>query len=52
MIHDEESGGVPYDEMLFFNDCNWADHVGDIDREFGVLGVRTGSGYPPPAGII
>ncbi|KAL3799887.1 hypothetical protein ACHAW5_004399 [Stephanodiscus triporus] len=43
LIH-EESGGVPYDEMLFFDDCNWADHVGDIDRELGVLGVRTGSG--------
>jgi len=43
LIH-EESGGVPYDEMLFFDDCNWADHVGDIDGEFGVLGVRTGSG--------
>jgi len=51
MIH-EESGGVPYDKMLFFDDCNWADHVGDINREFGVLGVRTGSRYPPPAGII
>jgi hypothetical protein len=45
MIH-EELRGVPYDEMLFFNDCNW------VDRKFGVLGVRTGSGYPPPAGII
>ena len=51
MIH-EESGGVPYGEMLLFDNCNWAGHVGDIDREFGVLGVRTGSGYPPPAGII
>lgn len=26
MIH-EESGGVPYEEMLFFDDCNWQDHV-------------------------
>ena len=53
MIH-EEWGGVPYDEMLLFDDCNWADHnhVGNIDRKFGVLGVQTGSGYPPPAGII
>jgi len=43
LIH-EESGGIPYDEMLFFDDCNWADHVGDIEKEFGVVGVRTGVG--------
>ena len=43
LIH-EESGGIPYDEMLFFDDCNWADHVGDINKEFGVVGVRTGVG--------
>jgi hypothetical protein len=26
------------------DDCNWSDHVGDINREFGVLGVRTPQG--------
>ncbi|KAL7523836.1 hypothetical protein ACHAXR_000355, partial [Thalassiosira sp. AJA248-18] len=29
LIH-EESGGVPYEEMLFFDDCNWGDHVGHV----------------------
>eukprot|EP00578_Thalassiosira_sp_NH16_P024125 CAMPEP_0181099784 /NCGR_PEP_ID=MMETSP1071-20121207/12842_1 /TAXON_ID=35127 /ORGANISM="Thalassiosira sp., Strain NH16" /LENGTH=233 /DNA_ID=CAMNT_0023182465 /DNA_START=140 /DNA_END=841 /DNA_ORIENTATION=- len=43
LIH-EQSGGVPYDEMLFFDDCNWGDHVGDVNREFGVVGVRTPQG--------
>lgn len=43
LIH-EESGGVPYGEMLFFDDCNWGDHVGDLERELGVAGVRTPSG--------
>lgn len=42
-IH-EESGGVPYEEMLFFDDCNWGDHVGQLHREFGVIGVRTPQG--------
>lgn len=40
----EESGGVPYEGMLFFDDCNWGDHVGDLNREFGVVGVRTPQG--------
>jgi len=26
------------------DDCNWADHVGDLDRELGVVGVRTPQG--------
>mmetsp|Transcript_9038 Transcript_9038/g.19367 ORF Transcript_9038/g.19367 Transcript_9038/m.19367 type:complete len:287 (-) Transcript_9038:1635-2495(-) len=43
MIH-EESGGVPYEEMLFFDDCNWQDHVGDLRRSLGVMGVRTPNG--------
>mmetsp|Transcript_5567 Transcript_5567/g.12195 ORF Transcript_5567/g.12195 Transcript_5567/m.12195 type:complete len:246 (+) Transcript_5567:36-773(+) len=43
LIH-EESGGVPYQEMLFFDDCNWGDHVGTLHSEFGVVGVRTPQG--------
>ena len=43
LIH-EESGGVPYGEMLFFDDCNWGDHVGDLNRALGVVGVRTPNG--------
>lgn len=31
--------------ILFIkDDCNWADHVGDLDRELGVVGVRTPHG--------
>ena len=40
LIHEES--GIPYDEMIFFDDCNWGDHVGDVNRAFGVIGVRTG----------
>jgi magnesium-dependent phosphatase 1 len=42
LIHEES--GVPFEDMLFFDDCNWGDHVGDLNREFGVLGIRTPSG--------
>jgi len=35
---------VPYEEMLFFDDCNWADHVQDVGESFGVVGVRTPNG--------
>eukprot|EP00815_Leptocylindrus_aporus_P001896 CAMPEP_0116075892 /NCGR_PEP_ID=MMETSP0322-20121206/16909_1 /TAXON_ID=163516 /ORGANISM="Leptocylindrus danicus var. apora, Strain B651" /LENGTH=120 /DNA_ID=CAMNT_0003566045 /DNA_START=153 /DNA_END=513 /DNA_ORIENTATION=+ len=33
--------GVPYNEMLFFDDCNWGDHVGDVGNVYGVIGYRT-----------
>ena len=42
--------GIPYDEMLFFDDCNWGDHVGMVGRGCkedsgnGVIGHRTPSG--------
>ena len=42
LIH--EQSGIPYDEMLFFDDCNWGDHVGDLQNAFGVTGVRTPQG--------
>jgi len=35
---------VPYTEMLFFDDCNWSDHVGDLESALGVTGVRTPNG--------
>lgn len=35
--------GVPYEEMLFFDDCNWCDHVGDLEA-LGVTGQRTPDG--------
>ncbi|VEU36519.1 unnamed protein product [Pseudo-nitzschia multistriata] len=43
--------GIPYDKMLFFDDCNWGDHVGMVGRgcteestSRGVVGHRTPSG--------
>ncbi|KAL7479825.1 hypothetical protein ACHAW6_005538, partial [Cyclotella cf. meneghiniana] len=42
LIH--EQSGVPYDDMLFFDDCNWDDHVGYLERNFGVVGIRTPNG--------
>lgn len=35
---------IPYDEMLFFDDCNWGDHVGDLAETYGVVGQRTPHG--------
>lgn len=40
----QASSQVPYDEMLFFDDCNWGDHVGDLERTLGVVGQRTPQG--------
>lgn len=39
-----QESGVPYEKMLFFDDCNWGDHVGDLENAFGVVGVRTPNG--------
>jgi magnesium-dependent phosphatase 1 len=30
----KESTGVPYSEMLFFDDCNWGDHCGKVMCEW------------------
>ncbi|GMI43662.1 hypothetical protein TrCOL_g6392 [Triparma columacea] len=35
---------VEFDSMLFFDDCNWGDHVGDLNSARGVIGVRTPTG--------
>lgn len=42
LLHEES--GINYDEMLFFDDCNWGDHVRDIAMTCGVVGQRTPSG--------
>uniref|UniRef100_A0A7S1ZWP5 Uncharacterized protein n=1 Tax=Ditylum brightwellii TaxID=49249 RepID=A0A7S1ZWP5_9STRA len=42
LLHQES--GVPYNEMLFFDDCNWGDHVSDVQNAFGVIGVATPHG--------
>lgn len=39
LLHEES--GVTYNEMLFFDDCNWGDHVGDVGNVYGVIGCRT-----------
>jgi hypothetical protein len=37
--------GVPYDQMLFFDDCNWGDNCGQVARGCpGVVTVRTPEG--------
>jgi len=38
-LHEESN--VPYEEMLFFDDCNWGDHVKDLEDAYGVTGQRT-----------
>jgi len=35
---------VAFTDMLFFDDCNWGDHVGNVHRVCGVVGHRTPSG--------
>jgi magnesium-dependent phosphatase 1 len=42
LIHGQS--GIPYEDMLFFDDCNWDDHVGCLERNFGVVGMRTPNG--------
>lgn len=41
-LHQES--GIPYDRMLFFDDCNWGDHIGDLRDCLGVVGQRTPNG--------
>lgn len=36
--------GIKYHEMIFFDDCNWGDHVGNVERAHGVVGQRTPRG--------
>ena len=35
---------IPHSTMLFFDDCNWGDHVGDLESSLGVQGIRTPTG--------
>jgi len=39
-----EESGVSYNEMLFFDDCNWGDHCADVTSNFGVISQRTPRG--------
>ena len=36
--------GVAYGDMVFFDDCNWGDHVGNVERAHGIVGQRTPRG--------
>lgn len=37
--------GIEYNQMLFFDDCNWSDNVAEVERGCpGVVGVRTPNG--------
>eukprot|EP01060_Flectonema_neradi_P020649 TRINITY_DN28168_c0_g1_i1.p1 TRINITY_DN28168_c0_g1~~TRINITY_DN28168_c0_g1_i1.p1 ORF type:complete len:199 (+),score=31.76 TRINITY_DN28168_c0_g1_i1:58-597(+) len=40
----QQESGIDYSEMLFFDDCNWDDHVRDLKRTIGVVGVQTPNG--------
>lgn len=42
LLHEES--GIPYNEMLFFDDCNWGDHCGRVSKKFGVVSQRTPHG--------
>jgi magnesium-dependent phosphatase 1 len=42
LLHQESR--VPYNEMIFFDDCNWGDHCATVAREFGVVTMRTPRG--------
>lgn len=35
---------VPFEHMVFFDDCNWGDNCGNIERAFGVVTQRTPGG--------
>lgn len=40
----QAESGIDFSEMLFFDDCNWGDHVGKINKAHGVIGQRTPEG--------
>jgi len=35
---------IEFKDMVFFDDCNWGDHVGNVERAHGVVGQRTPRG--------
>jgi magnesium-dependent phosphatase 1 len=42
LLHKESK--VKYEEMLFFDDCNWGDHCSTVTNAFGVISMRTPRG--------
>lgn len=44
----QEDSGFAYDEMLFFDDCNWGDNCRDVEWACpGVVTVKTPEGLTP-----
>eukprot|EP00535_Pseudo-nitzschia_heimii_P001987 CAMPEP_0197179968 /NCGR_PEP_ID=MMETSP1423-20130617/4750_1 /TAXON_ID=476441 /ORGANISM="Pseudo-nitzschia heimii, Strain UNC1101" /LENGTH=215 /DNA_ID=CAMNT_0042629979 /DNA_START=127 /DNA_END=774 /DNA_ORIENTATION=+ len=39
-----DESGVPFREMLFFDDCNWGDNCERVTKAFGVVSQRTPNG--------
>ena len=40
-----EATGIPYNKMIFFDDCNWGDHCANVERMCpGVVTMRTPRG--------
>ncbi len=37
----EQCPELDFKKCLFFDDCGWGDHVGDLNKALGVKGVRT-----------
>ena len=40
----KEESGIDFKDMLFFDDCNWDNHVKDLRKTIGVIGFETPSG--------
>ena len=40
----KNESNIEFNDMLFFDDCNWSDHVGKIEQAHGVMGQRTPEG--------
>eukprot|EP00941_MAST-03F_sp_MAST-3F-sp1_P002155 g2155.t1 len=36
----KSESGFEYSQMLFFDDCNWEDHVALLDKQIGLCGYR------------
>jgi magnesium-dependent phosphatase 1 len=43
--------GIPFSRMLFFDDCNWGDHVGAVERGCKEADGQGVTGYRTPYGL-
>lgn len=44
MAEIRKASGIDYEHYLFFDDCNWGDHVGRLEKSHGIVGQRTPRG--------